>query len=833
MRMPAKFAFYLATGAFVISLIFLSTCSQTKNTNLPKPLSVTYDVTTLLHHRKPILRFYAAQKLIHSKKSEVEKVLIELLKEKDAYIRRESAYLLGEARSTTAIPELMQLIQAPDKEIEVISAAVQALGDIGDPQSVPLLIEVLRKTYKIPRGQFRYEPAHPSIVAATALGKIGDIRAVKPLKEFLFSERLPRGHHTAARAIARIIGVKAFPLQAEYKRKFEPIFKEDFDDIAYVLFEGFLDGPDKQKSKIILQIAQNPKHPCCDDALWYLSHAEDPDATSFLLYRLQSEHNSSRRITLMQMLSNSKEARANPILLNNLIHQLEIEKEPDRQRLLMETLGKFGNQKAGEVMLNTLVNNTGADNWYLFTDLIGRLKDPSLIQKVIPLLHHSNPQVVESAILLLHSMRLGDTTAIPYLRPFLNSVYLSSLKLQPPARPLRNWYTRAIRIIQYRAEDALISLGDEKALLSRIHRLYEEQKPIRKVLATLKIATTEKSEKSYIQLLSDPDTTIRYWAKAFHPLVLKYANPQASILINEEHYRTRMILTEHHMDMELGCILPMFLMMTDKSFISRFQVASEFRKELETFLQSDDPNFRIIAASWLYVFGNTGYRETLMKSTTGLASLHMTYAIEKLLEDIKIQAPTESALLKALNNPDVYTRKATAEQLKRLTGKDFYWEKPNPRGLPRDRLKTPWIKFKSLYLKLVETELTKLAQGCEGYYVDYSVYPRELRFLTTPIAYVPQIPNDPFHPDHPYQYNIPRDPFCFIITSLGPDGKDDVDEELFNFFVASPYQTLEIQTSRNQSGDFTFRVGYEIYSPKTGSSSGDIIRTNWQPSFLD
>lgn len=139
---------------------------------------------------------------------------------------------------------------------------------------------------------------------------------------------------------------------------------------------------------------------------------------------------------------------------------------------------------------------------------------------------------------------------------------------------------------------------------------------------------------------------------------------------------------------------------------------------------------------WLFLSGDTTYKETLIKSTTEHISPKIIENIEYLFDYIYVIPKTGPELLIELNHPDISVRKSAAEQLKKLTGKDYYWEKPNPLGETRVKLRLAKNILNSIYVKIVQKELKQLAYGCEAYYIDMACYPLHIGLLTTPIAYV-------------------------------------------------------------------------------------------------
>src|SRR5512143_597999 len=91
---------------------------------------------------------------------------------------RRIAEALGKLRAREAVPTLLQLTRSPDGFTQV--AAVDALGEVGDPAAVETLIAIATA-----------DGAEPftSKKALLALGKIGDPRAVRAVVRMLFSER--------------------------------------------------------------------------------------------------------------------------------------------------------------------------------------------------------------------------------------------------------------------------------------------------------------------------------------------------------------------------------------------------------------------------------------------------------------------------------------------------------------------------------------------------------------------------------------------------------------------------------------------------------------------
>jgi HEAT repeat protein len=84
-----------------------------------------------------------------------------------------AARFLGELKAREAVRPLTQLLRAGDRATR--SSAAEALAKIGEAEAVPELIERLRQE----------EDVVPRTFAITALGKLGDERALKPLCDLL------------------------------------------------------------------------------------------------------------------------------------------------------------------------------------------------------------------------------------------------------------------------------------------------------------------------------------------------------------------------------------------------------------------------------------------------------------------------------------------------------------------------------------------------------------------------------------------------------------------------------------------------------------------------
>jgi len=94
-----------------------------------------------------VVRATATHSVVWLPQEEAIRALSPLLDEKSAFVRRETAYALGEVGSPKAAPRLIDLLQK-DKDLEVRTASAVALGKIGDVSAISYLKAILDKKPK-------------------------------------------------------------------------------------------------------------------------------------------------------------------------------------------------------------------------------------------------------------------------------------------------------------------------------------------------------------------------------------------------------------------------------------------------------------------------------------------------------------------------------------------------------------------------------------------------------------------------------------------------------------------------------------------------------------
>lgn len=135
---------------------------------------------TLLRHRELGVRREALRALTRIGGSSVINIIAKILQGKDVELRRQAMLCLGAIRDPATIPLLVQFVQIKDWQFQQLEAkvdAVKALGEIGSPQVLPVLQNIVN------HHPFFYRSRN-NVLRAAALSAIGEIGGTKAL-EFL------------------------------------------------------------------------------------------------------------------------------------------------------------------------------------------------------------------------------------------------------------------------------------------------------------------------------------------------------------------------------------------------------------------------------------------------------------------------------------------------------------------------------------------------------------------------------------------------------------------------------------------------------------------------
>ena len=141
--------------------------------NLRRP-DASRAAASALADAAPVVRIAAAHAVGSLPTSEATTLLIPLLKEKDEFVRRETAYALGEIKSKSAVAPLSELLWT-DKEAGVRGAAAVALGEIRDETAVTALAQALSGGAK--PGKKKSKAGENEFVMRAAAHSLGQIRS--------------------------------------------------------------------------------------------------------------------------------------------------------------------------------------------------------------------------------------------------------------------------------------------------------------------------------------------------------------------------------------------------------------------------------------------------------------------------------------------------------------------------------------------------------------------------------------------------------------------------------------------------------------------------------
>lgn len=104
-------------------------------------------VIPALRDSNEIVRATATNSVIFLPPNEAVQHLLPLLKDKSIFVRKETAYALGQIRNARAIQPLLEVFNR-DKNLEVKMASAVALGEIGNVSAIDELLKVLQKKSK-------------------------------------------------------------------------------------------------------------------------------------------------------------------------------------------------------------------------------------------------------------------------------------------------------------------------------------------------------------------------------------------------------------------------------------------------------------------------------------------------------------------------------------------------------------------------------------------------------------------------------------------------------------------------------------------------------------
>ncbi|HEV2914496.1 MAG TPA: HEAT repeat domain-containing protein [Pyrinomonadaceae bacterium] len=166
-----------------------------------------------LSDSSPIVRATATRAVLSLAPEEAASALLPLLQDRDEFVRRETAYAIGETRSRTALQPLITLL-VNDKESGVRAAAAVALGLIGDDAAAAPLAETLER--RIAGSGFfsrirRSKSPENEFVRRAAARSLGQIRSRTGVPALISALTDERAGDDVRRESARALGLIADP----------------------------------------------------------------------------------------------------------------------------------------------------------------------------------------------------------------------------------------------------------------------------------------------------------------------------------------------------------------------------------------------------------------------------------------------------------------------------------------------------------------------------------------------------------------------------------------------------------------------------------------------
>ena len=201
--------------------------------------------------------------------------LIESLKEEDPEIRYWAADALGKIGSASAVPALIAVLRDPLDGVRM--SACVALGDLKAREALPDLIDLVTGKTPSGKGYSLFIPQDVGAVqwmAARALGRIGDSRAVEPLMNALGQAGGDLGVYIAE-ALGDLGDRRAVPILLEAaKRGDEPALRSVIEAL------GRLGDP--AAVPVLLELLSNAKEDARYASIIALGRIHDPRAIAEL-----------------------------------------------------------------------------------------------------------------------------------------------------------------------------------------------------------------------------------------------------------------------------------------------------------------------------------------------------------------------------------------------------------------------------------------------------------------------------------------------------------------------------------------------------------------------
>jgi len=407
--------------------------------------------------------------------------LIVVLKDKDAWVRRVAAEVLGKI-GTPAVEPLIAALK--DEDVHVREAATVALGKIGDSRAVEPLITALKD--KDPMGRAE---------AANTLGEIGDARAVEPLVAMLKDEHMP----AAASALDKL-GWKPGKDDASIAYF---IIKQNWEECVRI-------GAPAVEPLIIglIAVLRGSNWGARIKAIEMLGEIGDARATEPLIAALEDrDGDENLRNKATEALAKIGDARAVAPLITRLNHRNE-----EVRQAAAEWLVKIG--KPAVEPLITRLNHRDEEVCQAAAEELVKIGKPA-VEPLIAALKDKNVSVRDGAVEVLG--KIGDTRAVEPLIAALKGNYFGmreaeALGLICDARAVGPLITSLesddLRVLKA-AHEALVKIG-APAVEPLIAAIKDSDKDVRqRAVEVLGKIGDARAAESLIAALKDSDKSVR------------------------------------------------------------------------------------------------------------------------------------------------------------------------------------------------------------------------------------------------------------------------------------------------------------------------------------
>lgn len=521
------------------------------------------DLTPLLHSEKPYVRRVAIDILQQIGGNQAIPFLLEAISDPDKEIRLTAVEAFGHIEDTPDPASQALIISGltcaiDDAELLVRWAAARALGRIHSAETIPVILQAIRKNAnyvgRALTGAFQQiiTPAQIPFLIETLNDPSPQIRqtAAEAIGRFRASEAIPGliGLLQAPEASVRRTAAEALGAigNAEVMDALFPLLNDDAWQVRQSAASALGHLRNSQAVPYLIEILIDGDWHVVRAVIAALGEIRDPEAIPYLIQSLKSKIDCIYEAT-KQALHQIGEAETAPYLLMALksgqenvrknaedtlrqigdaqaipyLIQALQEPHDDVRKIAAETLGRIGQAEAVPHLLplledaNEVIRNVTAE-------ALGAIGEKTSASSLIRLLHDSSAKVRVTVVKTLG--RLGTPEAIAPLIELLNDQdmnmrraaveSLGRLGTADAVTPLLEALHDAQWLVRWSATYALGRIGTDAVLPHLIRELKDENWNVRRAAAeALGQIASKQSVISLMKSLNDPEWSVR-WAAA-------------------------------------------------------------------------------------------------------------------------------------------------------------------------------------------------------------------------------------------------------------------------------------------------------------------------------